>query len=60
MSDSVIWKLKRQAEHEKCDGSWSVQNRNSEEFDFDDGLEEVTVLTHIDPDAHPDIPAELP
>ena len=35
-------------------------NRNNEEFDSDDGLEDATALTRIEPDAHPDIPAELP
>ena len=37
-----------------------MRNRNNEEFDVDDGLEETTVLTHIEPGAHPDILAELP
>ena len=37
-----------------------MQNRNNEEFDFDYGLEEATSLTRLEPDAHPDILAELP
>ena len=37
-----------------------MRNRNKEEFDFGEGIEDEMALTHIDPDAHPDIPAELP
>ena len=60
ISDSVIGKLTQQAEREKRDGSWRMWNRNSEEFGFDDGLEDTTSLTCIDPYAHPDIPADFP
>ena len=60
ISDSVIGKLERRAEREKCDGSWHMQSWNNEEFNFDDDLEEATALTRINPDAHPDIPTELP
>ena len=37
-----------------------MSNRNNEEFDFDDGLEEATALTHLESDPHPDIPTQLP
>ena len=37
-----------------------MQNRNNKELNFDDGLKDTVVLTCIEPDAHPDIPAELP
>ena len=37
-----------------------MRNRNNEEFDCDDGLEDVMALTRIEPYAHPDIRAELP
>ena len=59
MPDSAIGKITLQAEKEKRDGSWRVRNRNNEEFDFDEGLEDTTALTCIEPDAHPNIPAEL-
>ena len=36
-----------------------MQNRNNEEFDFDDSLEEATSPTRLEPDAHPDIPDDL-
>ena len=58
--DAVIGKLMCQAEHEKRDVGWCVRNQNKEEFDFNDGLEEATSITHLEPDAHPDLPAELP
>ena len=37
-----------------------MRNRNNEEFDFDEGLADEMALTRIEPDAHPNIPAELP
>ena len=60
MSDAVIGKITQRAERKKRDESWRVRNRNNGEFNFDKGLEDVTALTCIEPDAHPNIPAELP
>ena len=37
-----------------------MRNRNNEEFEYDKGHEHATALTRIEPDAHPNIPAELP
>ena len=37
-----------------------MYNQNNEEFDFDYGIEEAIVLKHLEPDAHPSIPDELP
>ena len=60
MPDAVIGKITQHDEYEKHEGGCRVGNRNNKKIDSNDGLEETTSPTQLEPDAHPYIPAELP